>query len=98
MTVRAESAGGRPPAPGDAWYTRTPQEVAAAFGVDPAVGLSAARAAELLAAHGPNALPAQERTPGWRRFSRSTAATCRSCCWPRRSSHCSSGSGPPRSC
>ncbi|MFE7093744.1 cation-translocating P-type ATPase [Streptomyces erythrochromogenes] len=68
MTVRAESAGGRPPAPGDAWYTRTPDQVVAAFGVDPAVGLSAARAAELLTAHGPNALPAEERTPAWRRF------------------------------
>ncbi|MEV7580497.1 HAD-IC family P-type ATPase [Streptomyces erythrochromogenes] len=68
MTVRAESAGGRPPAAGDAWYTRTPEEVVAAFGVDPAVGLSAARAAELLAANGANALPEEERTPAWRRF------------------------------
>ncbi|MFF3722987.1 cation-translocating P-type ATPase [Streptomyces erythrochromogenes] len=68
MTVRAESAGGRPPAPGDAWYTRTPEQVVAAFGVDPAVGLSAARAAELLTAHGPNALPEEKRTPAWRRF------------------------------
>ncbi|WP_435845473.1 cation-translocating P-type ATPase [Streptomyces erythrochromogenes] len=66
--MREESAGGRPPAPGDAWYTRTPEEVVAAFGVDPAVGLSAARAAELLAANGPNALPEEERTPAWRRF------------------------------
>ncbi|WP_328740520.1 HAD-IC family P-type ATPase [Streptomyces erythrochromogenes] len=68
MTVRAESAGGRPRAPGDAWYTRTPEEVVAAFGVDPAVGLSAARAAELLTAHGPNALPEEKPTPAWRRF------------------------------
>ncbi|MEV6678862.1 HAD-IC family P-type ATPase [Streptomyces erythrochromogenes] len=68
MTVRAESAGGLPHAPGNAWYTRTPEQVVAAFGVDPAVGLSAARAAELLTAHGPNALPAEERTPAWRRF------------------------------
>ncbi|MFJ9546658.1 cation-translocating P-type ATPase [Streptomyces erythrochromogenes] len=68
MTVRAESAGGRPAAQGDAWYTRTPEEVVAAFGVDPAVGLSAARAAELLTAHGPNALPEEKRTPAWRRF------------------------------
>ncbi|MCX5588336.1 cation-translocating P-type ATPase [Streptomyces erythrochromogenes] len=68
MTVRAESAGGRPRAPGGAWYTRTPEEVVAAFGVDPAVGLSAARAAELLTAHGPNALPEEKPTPAWRRF------------------------------
>ncbi|WP_030385451.1 cation-transporting P-type ATPase [Streptomyces sp. NRRL S-241] len=27
-----------------------------------------ARSAELLAAHGPNALPAEQRTPAWRRF------------------------------
>lgn len=40
----------------------------AAFGVDPAVGLSAARAAELLTAHGPNALPEEKPTPAWRRF------------------------------
>lgn len=40
----------------------------AAFDVDPAAGLSAARAAELLAAHGPNALPEEQRTPAWRRF------------------------------
>ncbi|MGW7551314.1 cation-translocating P-type ATPase, partial [Streptomyces rimosus] len=50
------------------WYARTPEEVAAAFGVDPAVGLSAARAAELLDRNGPNTLPAEEPEPGWRRF------------------------------
>ncbi|MET9840137.1 HAD-IC family P-type ATPase [Streptomyces virginiae] len=68
MTVRAESAGERPRAPGDGWYTRAPEEVVAAFDVDPAVGLSSARAAELLAAHGPNALPEEEGGPAWRRF------------------------------
>ena len=36
--------------------------------VDPAVGLTAARAAELLAANGPNALPEEKPKPGWRRF------------------------------
>ncbi|MFE2880738.1 cation-translocating P-type ATPase [Streptomyces roseus] len=55
---------------GDGWYTRSAEEVVAAFGVDPAAGLSAARAAELLSAHGPNALPEEERTPAWRRFLR----------------------------
>ncbi|WP_369263431.1 cation-transporting P-type ATPase [Streptomyces sp. R35] len=60
---------GEPPrASGDDWYTRAPEEVVAAFGVDPAVGLSAARAAELLTAHGPNALPEEKRTEAWRRF------------------------------
>ncbi|MFD6225323.1 cation-translocating P-type ATPase [Streptomyces sp. NPDC060232] len=68
MTVQAQSAGEQPPAPGDGWYARAPQEVAAAFGVDPAVGLGAARAAELLAAHGPNALPEEKGIPLWRRF------------------------------
>ncbi|AZM92139.1 HAD-IC family P-type ATPase [Streptomyces sp. W1SF4] len=70
MTVRSVSPGEQPQAAEDAWYTRDPDEVAAAFGVDPAVGLSAARAAELLAAHGPNALPAETRTPTWQRFLR----------------------------
>ncbi|RSO09404.1 ATPase [Streptomyces sp. WAC 06783] len=50
------------------WYARSPEEVAAVFGVDPAVGLSAARAAELLDRNGPNTLPAEEPEPGWRRF------------------------------
>ncbi|MFD4228818.1 cation-translocating P-type ATPase [Streptomyces sp. NPDC058545] len=68
MTVRSDSVGGQPRASKDGWYTRAPEEVVAAFGVDPAVGLSAARAAELLAAHGPNSLPEEKRTPAWRRF------------------------------
>ncbi|MFB6478301.1 cation-translocating P-type ATPase [Streptomyces virginiae] len=68
MTVRSDSVAQQPPPAGDGWYTRSPEEVVAAFDVDPAVGLSAARAAELLAAHGPNALPEEQRTPAWRRF------------------------------
>ncbi|WP_030207550.1 HAD-IC family P-type ATPase [Streptomyces sp. NRRL S-87] len=71
MTVRSDSAGERPPAPGDdGWYAHTAEEVVAAFAVDPAVGLSAGRAAELLAAHGPNALPEEKGLPTWRRFLR----------------------------
>jgi Ca2+-transporting ATPase len=50
------------------WYARTPEQVATDLDVDPAVGLSATRAAELLAAHGPNALPEEEPTPNWLRF------------------------------
>ncbi|MFE0424323.1 cation-translocating P-type ATPase [Streptomyces sp. NPDC058953] len=57
-----------PPGGGAPWYEREAAEVAAAFGVDPAVGLTAARAAELLAAHGPNALPEEQSPPAWRRF------------------------------
>ncbi|WP_443043512.1 cation-translocating P-type ATPase [Streptomyces sp. NBC_00358] len=50
------------------WYARAPQDVASAFGVDPASGLSAARVAELLAENGPNALPEEKPKPAWRRF------------------------------
>ncbi|MDX3117749.1 HAD-IC family P-type ATPase [Streptomyces scabiei] len=69
MTVRPNSVGTQQGASQrDRWYARSPEETAAALGVDPAVGLPAARAAELLAAHGPNALPEESRTPAWRRF------------------------------
>jgi P-type Ca2+ transporter type 2C len=50
------------------WYACSPREVAADLGVDPAVGLSGGRAAELLAANGPNALPEEKPKPGWLRF------------------------------
>ncbi|WP_037617399.1 cation-translocating P-type ATPase [Streptomyces aureus] len=50
------------------WYARDPQDVASAFGVDPASGLTAARVAELLAENGPNALPEEKAKPAWRRF------------------------------
>ncbi|MFD9093674.1 cation-translocating P-type ATPase [Streptomyces collinus] len=71
MTVRSDSAergsdssqvARRP------WYAVPAPEVVAALGVDPAAGLTAARAAELLAAHGPNALPEERPAPGWLRF------------------------------
>lgn len=39
-----------------------------AFEVDPDAGLPAARVTELLAAHGPNALPEEKPPPAWRRF------------------------------
>ena len=55
-------------AAGRTWYSRSPDEVTAALDVDPAVGLTAARAAELLAANGPNALPEEKPKPGWLRF------------------------------
>ncbi|MGW3322141.1 cation-translocating P-type ATPase [Streptomyces virginiae] len=68
MTVRSDSVAQQPPPAGEDWYARSPEEVVAAFAVDPSVGLSAARAAELLSAHGPNALPEEQRTPTWLRF------------------------------
>ena len=55
-------------AAGRNWYSCSPDEVTAALDVDPAVGLTAARAAELLAANGPNALPEEKPKPGWLRF------------------------------
>jgi Ca2+-transporting ATPase len=67
MAVQTETAG-RPAAAGRNWYACTPEEVAAATGVDPGVGLSAARAADLLARNGPNSLPEEKPRPGWRRF------------------------------
>jgi Ca2+-transporting ATPase len=57
---RAAEAGG--------WFARSPDEVAASLGVDPAAGLAAAQAAELLARNGPNALPEEKPKPGWLRF------------------------------
>ncbi|MGV9455329.1 cation-translocating P-type ATPase [Streptomyces sp. NPDC003635] len=69
MTVHQDSAAGPGrEQPGEQWYARSPAAVVTALGVDPAVGLTAARAAELLGAHGPNALPEETRIPTWRRF------------------------------
>jgi len=67
MAVQAD-AKGQPATAGRNWYARPTDEVATALGVDPAAGLTAARAAELLAANGPNALPEEKPKPGWRRF------------------------------
>ncbi len=67
MTVQA-GVTGQPTAAAPHWYARSPDEVAKALDVDPLAGLSAARAADLLAANGPNALPEEEPKPGWRRF------------------------------
>src|SRR6516162_7671118 len=67
MAVRADTRG-QPATSGRNWYARSPDEVAVDLGVDPAVGLTAARATELLAANGPNALPEEKPKPGWRRF------------------------------
>ena len=50
------------------WFARSPEEVLDALGVDPDVGLDAARAADLLATDGPNALPEERAKPGWVRF------------------------------
>jgi P-type Ca2+ transporter type 2C len=65
MAVQAETS--RQPA-GQSWYARSPDDVASQLGVDPQTGLSSQRAAELLRANGPNALPEEKQKPGWRRF------------------------------
>ncbi len=73
MAVQSNSVGEQPRPHGsseDDWYARAPEEVVAAFGVDPEVGLPVARAEQLLTTHGPNALPEEKRTPAWRRFLR----------------------------
>ena len=67
MAVQTETAG-PPAAAGRNWYACTPEDVAAAVGVDPGVGQSAAQAADLLAKNGPNSLPEEKPPPGWRRF------------------------------
>jgi P-type Ca2+ transporter type 2C len=67
MTVQADTTG-RPATAGRDWYSRSPEEVAQALGVQVSAGLTAARAAELLSANGPNALPEEKPEPGWRRF------------------------------
>ena len=67
MAVQADATG-QPATAARNWYARSTDEVTTALGVDPAVGLTAARAAELLAANGPNALPEEKPKPGWRRF------------------------------
>ncbi len=52
----------------DSWYALPPDEVVNTLGVDPAQGLTAAEAAQLLERNGPNALPAEKPAPGWQRF------------------------------
>jgi len=67
MTTQADATG-RSATAGRDWYSQSPEEVAEALGVRVSEGLTAARAAELLSANGPNALPEEKPKPGWRRF------------------------------
>src|SRR3954447_19599822 len=64
-TVQAPAENGVAP---QSWYDLGAEDVAARLDVDPAVGLSRDKAAQLLEQHGPNALPAEQAVPGWRRF------------------------------
>jgi P-type Ca2+ transporter type 2C len=67
VAVQTRAEGGQATG-GDRWYARTPDAVTAAFGVEVSQGLPAAKAAELLASHGPNALPVEQAEPALRRF------------------------------
>ncbi|MFI6558716.1 cation-translocating P-type ATPase [Streptomyces sp. NPDC050534] len=67
MTSPAEREQGRAAA-AEPWYAQPPQAVADVLGVDPAVGLSGAQAAERLGRDGPNSLPEEQTRPGWRRY------------------------------
>ncbi len=64
VSGEAPGTAGKPATADRNWYARSPEQVAADLGVDPAAGLPAARAAELLAANGPNALPEEKPKPG----------------------------------
>ena len=68
MTDTTATTAVHQPVATDGWYGLSAQEVVKRMAVDPAVGLSDRRAAELLERNGPNALPAEESTPGWKLF------------------------------
>ena len=65
MTSQAAAA---PAAAGTAWYQLSPDEVAAKLGVDAEKGLAAAQVAAATKRYGPNALPAEQAPPLWKRF------------------------------
>ncbi|HTX13218.1 MAG TPA: cation-transporting P-type ATPase [Solirubrobacteraceae bacterium] len=67
-TATPARSGPQEPSAGNGWYGVATAEVASRIGVDPAVGLTGRQAADLLAQHGPNSLPAEATVPGWRRF------------------------------
>ena len=70
-TAASTPAGGAPLGAGESsprWYSLSADDVTQRLGVDPAVGLTAAKAAQLLATNGPNALAAEKPPPGWSRF------------------------------
>ncbi|WP_428956456.1 cation-translocating P-type ATPase [Streptomyces sp. cg35] len=67
--MTAQAPGGKAPvAHTPAWYARSAEAVAGELGVDPAVGLDAARVAARRAQDGPNALPEERPVPGLLRF------------------------------
>ena len=67
-STRSAVVPGKDGASATPWYALAPEEVSKRLDVDPAEGLSAAKAAELLNTNGPNALPAEAAVPGWTQF------------------------------
>jgi Ca2+-transporting ATPase len=65
QTAEAPAGAG---AAAERWYALSAADAATKLGVDPAAGLTAAHAAELLKKNGPNTLPEEKAEPGWRRF------------------------------
>ncbi|MEI8081990.1 MAG: cation-transporting P-type ATPase, partial [Actinomycetes bacterium] len=59
-----------PSAEATRWYALSPKDVEAKLGTNAQIGLTAAKASELLASTGPNALPAEKPVPEWLRFLR----------------------------
>src|SRR5262245_38972388 len=68
MTQTTLVRGGGEDTSATAWYALSPEEVSRRLEVDPATGLTAAKAAELLKTNGPNALPAEAPVPGCKQF------------------------------
>ena len=66
--TQSEAAADTATSGAEQWYALSTDEMVQRLGVDPAHGLSAGKAAELLKRNGPNALPAEKPAPGWRRF------------------------------
>ena len=66
--TQSEAAADTATSGAEQWFALSGDEVVQRLGVDPAQGLSAGKAAELLKQNGPNALPAEKPAPGWRRF------------------------------
>src|SRR3954451_231476 len=67
MAITAQAPAGGPAA-ARPWYGVSGEDAGERLAVDPAVGLTAARAADALSHDGPNELPAEATIPGWQRF------------------------------
>jgi P-type Ca2+ transporter type 2C len=68
VTAAASESPARPAGETERWYARDAAAVAERLDARPEEGLSAEQVKERLGRFGPNALPTEEPTPGWRRF------------------------------